>query len=47
MDIAVIGPLGNLAEATDAARAMDFDVAIVDLDLHGLAADGLIGELHS
>ena len=27
MDIAVIGPLGNLAEATDAARAMDFDVA--------------------
>ena len=46
MDIAVIGPLGNLAEATDAARAMDFDVAIVDLDLHGLAADGLIGELH-
>jgi len=45
-DIAVLGPLGNLAEATNAARAMDFDVAIVDLDLHGLAADGLIAELH-
>lgn len=42
----VIGPAATLDDATALADAAGFDVAIMDLDLQGRMADGLIAEMH-
>jgi DNA-binding NarL/FixJ family response regulator len=42
----IVGPCHSLAEATAAANAGAFDVAVMDLDLNGQMSDNLIGVLH-
>jgi CheY-like chemotaxis protein len=42
----IVGPCHGLAEATVAANAGSFDVAVMDLDLKGQMSDDLIGVLH-
>lgn len=42
----VVGPAATLDDATALADAAGFDVAIMDLDLQGRMADGLVAEMH-
>jgi CheY-like chemotaxis protein len=44
--VEVVGPYHKLQDAVAAAKAAAFDVAVMDLDLQGQLADGLVGSIH-
>lgn len=45
--ISVVGPIGTLADAMDAARSTRIDLAVLDINLHGEMAYDLIDMLRT
>ena len=41
----MMGPFGNLAEAVEKARALDFDCAVLDVNLNGEPVDAVAAVL--